>query len=98
MDPIWAVLREQGRNLKWLARRMGYSHGYVRGVACGMDPVTAAFRQRAANALDLPVGVLFSSPRSGTNGRDAGTRAADTKLPSVADWIGEFPIPAKKTG
>ena len=52
--PIWQTLNEQGRSNVWLAKRTGYSYGYVRMVACGAAPVTEEFRHRAAMALGVP--------------------------------------------
>lgn len=58
-DPVWEVLIEQGRSLKWLARKMGYSHGYIRNVKAGFEPPSPAFRHRAARAFNLPESILF---------------------------------------
>lgn len=58
-DPIWAVLKHQGRSLKWLARRTGYSYPHVKGVANGQQNVSDEFRRRCAAAMDLPESVLF---------------------------------------
>lgn len=64
-DRIWEILEHQGRNKKWLARVTGYSHGYVRLVACGVKPASAEFRRRCASVLDVPESVLFV-PRTTT--------------------------------
>jgi transcriptional regulator with XRE-family HTH domain len=56
--PIWQTLNEQGRSNVWLAKRTGYSYGYVRLVACGAEPVTEEFRRRAAEALGVPEALL----------------------------------------
>ena len=58
-DPIWAILRAQGRHMGWLAEQLGYSHGFVRLVACGKRPPTAEFQRRCAHALSIPASILF---------------------------------------
>jgi hypothetical protein len=58
-DPIWLILREQGRSMVWLARKIGYSHSHTKGVAIGLQPASARFRAACAVALDLPESVLF---------------------------------------
>lgn len=60
-DPIWDILDHQGRRLEWLARRLGYTPVYVRGIKAGQFPVTTEFRRRCANVIDLPESVLFLS-------------------------------------
>lgn len=60
--PLFDMLRvevEEVHNLRWLARQTGYSHAYVRGVACGFFNPSAAFRAKAAIAMGLPEGELF---------------------------------------
>ncbi len=59
--PIWRILNHQGRTLSWLAERTGYSPAFVRGMKIGQWPISEAFRQKAAVALDLPIDVLFLS-------------------------------------
>jgi transcriptional regulator with XRE-family HTH domain len=58
-DPIWAILAEQGRTYRWLARKTGLEVGTVRAIACGVRNATPEFRRRCADALDLPEWVLF---------------------------------------
>jgi transcriptional regulator with XRE-family HTH domain len=60
--PIWQILREQGRNNVWLAKRTGYRYTYVRQMACGAEPVTAEFRRRAAEVLNVPESILSPEP------------------------------------
>ena len=64
-DPIWAILRAQGRHMGWLAEQLGYSHGFVRLVACGRRPPTAEFQRRCARVLSIPASILFV-PRATT--------------------------------
>lgn len=59
---IWAIMEHQGRSLKWLAARTGYTYSYVRDVRSGRFPVTDEFKRKCSLALDLPVDVLFSLP------------------------------------
>jgi hypothetical protein len=42
--PVFRLVREDGRSLAWLARKIGYSHGHVRSVASGSWPAVARFR------------------------------------------------------
>lgn len=58
-DPIWNILREQGRKMPWLARKIGYRYSYVRKVACGDCLPSSEFRSACASALDMPEAVLF---------------------------------------
>lgn len=59
MDPVWRILKHQGRGLEWLARKTGYAHLTVRAIACGARRPTAEFRAKCADALDMPEDVLF---------------------------------------
>lgn len=59
MDPLWTILRHQGRDMGWLASRTGYSHSHVRAIASGRFKPSADFRSKAAFAMDLPESVLF---------------------------------------
>ncbi len=63
-DMIWTILKEQGRNKLWLARQIGYSHGFVRRVSCGAANASPEFRRRCAKALGLPESILFCPSRS----------------------------------
>lgn len=58
-DPIWALLADQGRNMKWLARVTGYRHSYVRRIACGASKPSGAFRRACVRALETPESALF---------------------------------------
>ena len=57
--PIWAVLNHQGRSLRWLARRTGYSEDLLLAIKAGRRNATAEFRARCADRLDLPEDLLF---------------------------------------
>lgn len=58
--PIWSVLEHQGRSLRWLARRTGYSEDLMTFVKTDRRRATAEFRQRCATALDIPEALLFT--------------------------------------
>lgn len=83
VDPIWAVLIEQGRSIAWLARRMNYSTNLLYSVKMGRRAATAEFRRRACLVLQLPEAALFL-PRDLTDvstehtaiREDAGVRVA----------------------
>jgi lambda repressor-like predicted transcriptional regulator len=59
-QPVFDILREQGRLLTWLARKSGYSHSHVKAVAAGIFPPSAKFRKACADALGLPEADLFN--------------------------------------
>lgn len=59
IDPIWRVLRYQGRSTAWLARVTGYAPTYVRKIACGAKRPSQAFKDKACLALGMPVDSLF---------------------------------------
>ena len=61
-DPIWEILDHQGRSLKWLARRTGYSYAHVKGVAAGQARITPEFRERCAEAFDVPLSRVTPIP------------------------------------
>ena len=60
-QPIWAIMREEGRTLRWLARRMRYNERHIYSVKSLHRPATAQFRQRAALALGRPESELFTA-------------------------------------
>lgn len=60
-------MEHQGRSLKWLATRTGYTHSYVRSVKSGFFPVTEEFKRKCEFAMDLPIEVLFSLPECSDN-------------------------------
>ena len=62
--PLSAVLASQERTGSWLARRCGKSPAYVSLVIVGKRRPSADFRARAAEALGVPVTILF--PESGS--------------------------------
>lgn len=61
-DPIWGILKYQGRSMSWLARTTGYAHSYVRKLACGVYRPSSAFRTKASMALMMPESSLFLLP------------------------------------
>ena len=64
-DPIWQILRDQGRNMSWLARQTGYKHGTVRRISCGYLKPSAAFRRKCAIAMSMSERYLFVSNLDG---------------------------------
>lgn len=60
--PIWRILEHQGRSLKWLAARTGYSEDLVIFVKTGRRNASVEFRAKCAAALDLPEWSLFADP------------------------------------
>lgn len=57
--PLWTVLDHQGRSIRWLSRRTKLSEDLFLSVKAGRRRATEDFRQRCADALDLPESVLF---------------------------------------
>src|SRR5262245_16124995 len=59
-DPIWTVLKDEGRyNLVWLAERTGYSHSHVKAIAVGREAASPRFRAACAALLERPEAELF---------------------------------------
>lgn len=57
--PLGAVLAAQDRTQTWLAKRTGKSPAYVTKVINGTRRPSDDFKQRAADALGVPVAMLF---------------------------------------
>ncbi len=57
--PLWEILDYRGQSIVWLARKTGYATSTVYGFKGGAWPISAEFRQRATEAMDLPEHVLF---------------------------------------
>lgn len=53
------VLDQQGRTVAWLARKAHVSVSYAWRMLNGERPITAEFRTAAADALGVPVDLLF---------------------------------------
>lgn len=53
------VLEQQGRSIAWLARKTNVSVTYAWRMLHGERPVTDEFRSAAAEALGVPVDMLF---------------------------------------
>ena len=62
--PIWEILKFRGQSLVWLARKTGYSVETVKGYKCGAWPISAKFRAKAVEAMDIPEHHLFLAPGS----------------------------------
>ena len=60
--PLLAVLESQERPAAWLARRTGKSPAYVTKVMNGTRRPSDDFKARAADALGVPVTILFPEP------------------------------------
>jgi hypothetical protein len=57
---LWSVLEKDERSLRWLARKTGYSHQYLRLLKSGRrERASDEFAQRVADALGLPVEAIF---------------------------------------
>lgn len=56
---IERVLETQGRTVAWLARKAGVSVSYAWRMLNGERPLTDEFRDAAAEALGVPVDILF---------------------------------------
>jgi transcriptional regulator with XRE-family HTH domain len=59
VHPLAAVLEAQERTASWLARKTGKSPSYLTRVLQGERRPSADFKARAAEALGVPVSVLF---------------------------------------
>lgn len=57
--PLSSVLAAQERSASWLARKTGKSPSYVTLVLQGKRRPSADFKARAAEALNVPVALLF---------------------------------------
>lgn len=57
--PLSSVLESQERSLSWLARKTGKSPSYVVRVINGERRPSDEFKQRAAEALGVPIELLF---------------------------------------
>lgn len=53
------VLEQQGRSIAWLARKADVSVTYAWRMLHGERPITPEFRTAAAEALGVPVDLLF---------------------------------------
>lgn len=58
------VLDQQERTAAWLARRTGKSPSYVTRVLNGERRPSDDFKERTAEALGVPVSLLFPEPAS----------------------------------
>lgn len=56
------VLEQQERSGSWLARKTGKSASYVTRVLLGQRRPSDDFKARAAEALGVPVELLFEDP------------------------------------
>lgn len=63
-ETVQAVLRTQDRSASWLARKTGKSPSYVTRVLQGERRPSDDFKCRAAEALGLPLALLFPESES----------------------------------
>lgn len=68
--PLQTVLREQGRNQRWLARQIGISEFQLSRMLHGHIATPEAVQQACASALGVPVRMLFSCAQSVPNGTE----------------------------
>lgn len=57
--PIWAIMREEGRTLRWLAKRIGYQDLHLYAVRAGRRGVSPRLRRACAAALGRPESELW---------------------------------------
>ncbi len=62
-EPIWEIMRDEGRTLRWLARRAGYGEVHLYEVRAGRRHATARLRQACATALGRPASELWLADR-----------------------------------
>ena len=58
-QPVFDVLDEQGRNMRWLSRATGVSYWTIISVKYGRRSAGPEFRRQAARVLGLPESALF---------------------------------------
>lgn len=59
---LWSVLEKDERSLRWLARRIGYTHQYLSLLKTARrTSVSDEFAQKVSDALRLPVEAIFAS-------------------------------------
>lgn len=57
---VLATIREQGRSIVWLAGKLGMSRQYTSDVAHGRCVVREDIARRVADALNVPLFLLFN--------------------------------------
>jgi hypothetical protein len=63
--PVFDIVQlDEGRTLKWLAARIGYSHAHVRNVAAGQFEASERFRAECARVLGRDEDELFLADRT----------------------------------
>lgn len=80
--PVFRLLADDGRNLLWLSRQIGFSHQHVRNVKAGQHPPSARFRRECARVMGRSESDLFASDHgaSGSSRReDAPADGSDTQ-------------------
>jgi transcriptional regulator with XRE-family HTH domain len=60
-QPFGDMIREDGRTIAGVARRLGFDVSYVVRVAQGKVPPTVEFREALSSFLGQPVDVLFTN-------------------------------------
>jgi hypothetical protein len=57
--PLAEALAKQDRSASWLSKRCGFDASYAHKVITGLRTPSKAFRERAAELLDVPEADLF---------------------------------------
>lgn len=57
--PLAVVLAQQDRSASWLSKRCGFDASYAHKVITGQRTPSKAFREKAAELLDVPESLLF---------------------------------------
>lgn len=86
--PIKQALRDRGQSQSWVARRLGMSESYVRGMVSGVWPASRRFRDGAVAILGLSEADLFHDDGVSRGGAPVGSDAgldepADTGLTAL---------------
>jgi hypothetical protein len=99
--PVFALLREDGRQKRWLAGKIGYSAGHVRNVAAGFWPASARFRAACADLFGRDETDLFDehggstpAPTEGDIRAGAAVRASYPRRAGVSTLLNVRAAPA----
>lgn len=57
--PIWCIMRDEGRSLRWLSKKVDYHEVHLYDVRAGRRRASSLLRQRCATALNRPESELF---------------------------------------
>ncbi|KKN76975.1 hypothetical protein LCGC14_0364670 [marine sediment metagenome] len=59
MDKLIKILAKQGRSRRWLADKIGMHEVTLSKILNGKNPLTSEIKKKIANALDIPIDILF---------------------------------------